>query len=128
VYYKQYYRLLLKSQSIQINNQNQQTIYKVYILYTINYNKLNEILIKENWNLYTNKNVNKFYNLFIDKVDSAISMTAIIKTANLVNKHLKDWMISGLLCSLCNKQKRSLKVLIFQIYSFIFHKDNSSRA
>jgi hypothetical protein len=37
-------------------------------------------------------------------------MTTITKTANSKNKCLKEWMTPGLLCSLRNKQKLSLKV------------------
>lgn len=49
---------------IQINNQNQQTINNVYN--TINNNKLNEILMKVNWNkVYINNNVNECFNVFI---------------------------------------------------------------
>lgn len=78
---------------------------------TINYNKLNEILTKENWNeVYNNNNVNECFNVLIGQVDSAISMTTTTKTANSKNKHLKEWMTYGLLCSLRNKQKLSIKV------------------
>lgn len=61
--------------------------------------------------MYINNNVNECYNVFIEKVDSDISMTSITKTANSKNKCLKEWMTPGLLYSLRNKQKLSSKVL-----------------
>jgi hypothetical protein len=89
----------------QINNQNRQKINNVYK--TINYSDPNEIY-KENWNeVYINNNVNECYYIFMIKVESAISMTSITKTAISKNKCLKEWMTPGLLCSLRNKQKLS---------------------
>lgn len=70
--------------SIEIKNKNQQIMNNVNK--TINYNKFNEISMKENWNEeFNNINVNECFDTFIDKVDS-VTMTTTTKTANSKNK------------------------------------------
>lgn len=51
--------------------------------------------MKENWiGIYSTANVNICYDHFIDKLVKAMSTTGVI--INSKNKHLKEWMTSGL--------------------------------
>lgn len=59
--------------------------------------------------MYSSNNVNKCVGIFTDKLNYAINMSTTIRTLNSKNKQLKEWMTTGLLCSLRRKQALSLK-------------------
>lgn len=77
---------------------------------SINYKKINAILSDENWtDLYNNFNVNESLDILYTRINNAINSSKSLKLLNSKSNRLKNWMTSGLLCSVRKKQELSLK-------------------
>ena len=77
----------------EIKNKTQQIMNNLYK--TINYNKLNKILIKEDWDeCYNNLNVNECFNIFINKINSVISISTASKLLiQNINISKNEWLL-----------------------------------
>lgn len=78
---------------------------------TINYIDLEKLFKNELWaNIFNCKDVNSCMDIFLDRIDKFVKMSTTTKVLNSKNKRIREWMTTGLLCSVHIKQKLSLKV------------------
>jgi hypothetical protein len=92
---------------IPINN-----VYKTKnnIFPVIDLDKMNRFLYEEKWfEIFNKTSVNECSNAFKKIINTAIDKSTSYTVNTSKNKHLKEWMLAGLLCSTHHKQALSLK-------------------